>query len=378
MTIKHIYSQTVADGTATSVVRPSDWNSNHNMVFALSGNTIGSSQVSGQDVVFVGGNNMTLSADTANSNIVFSAGAGGGVTLTGYDPFPVGARSTQSIGQSSLAIYPFAIDDAMTYNNVVQYVQMTCVTSSVAPVTNSTATTGSTGSMSAGQTVEFYLYSRGSGGYSTNLYTAGTTQATLTSFASWSQTNSNTTTGTQTMGSSVWYTCGFPTLTTGTSNSGGSTVTTWALTTGSFTNSSTSSAAVFPSVTAMTGFKGLYVPWAQSAVAGEYFLGIKRQSTTSGAWNGAGNISLNVYTYGSQDSLSAVGLPGVGTAVSSLPNHLGFGWGSFSNTYASSATTYAVSGKSAGAIPHTMILAHSPANTVTHHMPILFFQGSPF
>ena len=175
MTIKHIYSQTVADGTATSVVRPSDWNSNHNMVFALSGNTIGSSQVSGQDVVFVGGNNMTLSADTANSNIVFSAGAGGGVTLTGYDPFPVGARSTQSIGQSSLAIYPFAIDDAMTYNNVVQYVQMTCVTSSVAPVTNSTATTGSTGSMSAGQTVEFYLYSRGSGGYSTNLYTAGTT-----------------------------------------------------------------------------------------------------------------------------------------------------------------------------------------------------------
>lgn len=72
MPIKHFYNQTVADGTATSVVRPSDWNSNHSMVYNLSGNTLGSSQVAGADVVFVGGDNMTLSADTANSKLIFN------------------------------------------------------------------------------------------------------------------------------------------------------------------------------------------------------------------------------------------------------------------------------------------------------------------
>lgn len=74
MSLYHAYTQTVADGTATSVVRPSDWNSAHVQQWALSGNTSGSSQVSGQDVVFVGGNNVTLSADTAASKLVWSVG----------------------------------------------------------------------------------------------------------------------------------------------------------------------------------------------------------------------------------------------------------------------------------------------------------------
>jgi len=70
----HSYTQTVADGTATSVVRPSDWNSAHVLQYGLSGNTVGSSAVSGSDVIFVGGNNLSLSADTANSRLVFSVG----------------------------------------------------------------------------------------------------------------------------------------------------------------------------------------------------------------------------------------------------------------------------------------------------------------
>lgn len=74
MSLYHVYTQTVADGTATSVVRPSDWNSAHAQQWVLSGNTSGSSQVSGLDVAFVGGNNVTLSADTAASKLVFSVG----------------------------------------------------------------------------------------------------------------------------------------------------------------------------------------------------------------------------------------------------------------------------------------------------------------
>jgi hypothetical protein len=63
-------TQTVA---ATDLVRPSDWNSQHLMQFNLSSNTAGSSQISGEDIIFVGGNNVTLSADTAGSKLVFSA-----------------------------------------------------------------------------------------------------------------------------------------------------------------------------------------------------------------------------------------------------------------------------------------------------------------
>jgi hypothetical protein len=83
MAILHAYSQTVADGTATSVVRPSDWNSSHIVQYSLFGNTAGVSTVSGNDVVFQGGANVILSG-TSNSIIIsadaYNAIAAGGVT----------------------------------------------------------------------------------------------------------------------------------------------------------------------------------------------------------------------------------------------------------------------------------------------------------
>lgn len=74
MALYHAYSQTIADGTATSVVRPSDWNSAHSQVMTLAGNTAGASTVSGTNVIFQGGNNVTLSANQAAgvATIVFS------------------------------------------------------------------------------------------------------------------------------------------------------------------------------------------------------------------------------------------------------------------------------------------------------------------
>lgn len=65
MALYHVYNQTVADGTATSVVRPSDWNSAHSQVMTIAGNTAGASTVSGTNVVFQGGNNVTLSVNQA-------------------------------------------------------------------------------------------------------------------------------------------------------------------------------------------------------------------------------------------------------------------------------------------------------------------------
>src|SRR6267154_5170800 len=70
--IKHVYNQTVADGTATSVVRPSDWNSSHNQTITLGGNTAGASTISGTGIVLAGGNNVTLSADTLHGSVIIS------------------------------------------------------------------------------------------------------------------------------------------------------------------------------------------------------------------------------------------------------------------------------------------------------------------
>jgi hypothetical protein len=80
--IAHVKSNAVSDWTgtvtgfnsqgstatiaATDLVRPSDWNSAHNMLFTLAGNTSGNSTASGSNVVFAGGSNVTLqgSSDT--------------------------------------------------------------------------------------------------------------------------------------------------------------------------------------------------------------------------------------------------------------------------------------------------------------------------
>lgn len=75
MALYHVYNQTVADGTATSVVRPSDWNSAHSQVMTISGNTVGASTLSGTNVVYQGGNNVTLSVNQgANAATVVVSG----------------------------------------------------------------------------------------------------------------------------------------------------------------------------------------------------------------------------------------------------------------------------------------------------------------
>jgi hypothetical protein len=66
-------TQTVA---ATNLVRPSDWNSAHAMAITLTGNTAGVSTVSGSNIIWSGGPNVTLSG--TDGTVVFSAGAGGG------------------------------------------------------------------------------------------------------------------------------------------------------------------------------------------------------------------------------------------------------------------------------------------------------------
>ena len=110
MSVQHVYSQTIADGTATSVVRPSDWNSNHNMVLNLGGNTAGTSQVSGQDIVWAGGNNVTLSANGSTVSIhatyvaqTTQTQAAGNIAGAGYTSTTV-AGSTLGVTHNSAGL----------------------------------------------------------------------------------------------------------------------------------------------------------------------------------------------------------------------------------------------------------------------------------
>lgn len=154
MPIKHFYNQTVADGTATSVVRPSDWNSNHSMIYNLSGNTAGSSQLTGQDVIFVGGNNVTLSADTAASKLVFSAAAGGGAAQTRVFFDNLGPLATASGAMGVKAVQfrtvwfaplePFngKFDDVMTANTMAIDMSLSGSTATMSQVFTSSVSIG--------------------------------------------------------------------------------------------------------------------------------------------------------------------------------------------------------------------------------------------
>lgn len=93
MSILHNQSLTIADATgtltvgafpltstvaATDIVKPSAWNSAHNLVWNLAGNTVGQSSLSGTDIVLAGGNGITLSGIQGANVATISFSAGGG------------------------------------------------------------------------------------------------------------------------------------------------------------------------------------------------------------------------------------------------------------------------------------------------------------
>ena len=113
----HAYTQTIADGTATSVVRPSDWNSAHIQGQTLSGNTAGVSSFTGTNFVLQGGNNVTLSAATAAgaATIIISGAntvaqtvqtqASGAIAGTGFtSTTTAGTAITAAMGTNGLSM----------------------------------------------------------------------------------------------------------------------------------------------------------------------------------------------------------------------------------------------------------------------------------
>lgn len=100
---------------ATDLVRPSDWNSAHNMLFTLSGNTSGQSTASGSNVVFAGGSNITLQGSTDTISI---HGVAPVETETGfrvmYDLYSAPATAQ---GNSLVSVHPFILPYPLQCSN---------------------------------------------------------------------------------------------------------------------------------------------------------------------------------------------------------------------------------------------------------------------
>jgi hypothetical protein len=153
---------------ATDLVRPSDFNSAHNVFLTISGNTLGTSTVSGTNIVLAGGNNITLSANTAAGAATISiidspaisrwTDWGGGL---GFN-----ALSSSGMTQSSASFRAFNLMDAVSFTRVDVPVFVSLATSATANTGNVEISSG------------FVIYSRAgsalnpiAGAFGTTTYT---------------------------------------------------------------------------------------------------------------------------------------------------------------------------------------------------------------
>lgn len=134
---------------ATDLVRPSDWNSGHGRLATYSGNTAGVSTVSGTNIVFQGGNNVTLSAvQGANVATVMLHGAPN-PPLSKWEPTPPTGTSLVSLGQNTLHFTPLWPPVNVSMSAVNLLLSLSSATSSI--------------SHSVGHTFSYGLYSRQTG-----------------------------------------------------------------------------------------------------------------------------------------------------------------------------------------------------------------------
>lgn len=153
MSIVHAFSNTVPDATGTvtvwngattasvaasGIVKPSDWNSGHNQLYTLSGNTNNASTASGTNVVLAASGNITLVGST--NTIVISGPTA--KTYSGFNPYHDIPMVTGQPGQGTINFEPEQFPN-------VQFDRI------VMPILNSNAT-NSSGSHTLSFWVGFY------------------------------------------------------------------------------------------------------------------------------------------------------------------------------------------------------------------------------
>jgi hypothetical protein len=158
--ISHAFSNAIADGTNTQIVRPSDWNSAHNFTQNLAGNTAGVASVAGTDIVWAGGANITLSANGSTISVVGGAGAAadGGVGISaGTASVSAGTVVFSNSGGVSFGLNGSTVTATVATNYQSQGAYLTTAAlsnhSHGNPTLNLTNLSGTTASNSAGFTL---------------------------------------------------------------------------------------------------------------------------------------------------------------------------------------------------------------------------------
>ncbi len=108
MPIRHVFTNPVADGTNTGIVRPSDWNSAHAYTLqdavSLAGNTSGAmALVSDGTLVLAGGNNVTLSQN------------GNSVTISGANAVPAPVHVSAGANEGDLGTIVFSNSNGVSF-----------------------------------------------------------------------------------------------------------------------------------------------------------------------------------------------------------------------------------------------------------------------
>lgn len=324
--IVHHYNQTVADGTATSVVRPSDWNSAHDYTIQdcvsllTAGNTAGAmALISSGTAYLAGGNNITLSQNANSVTIsapptttlvgvapvsLSSAGSTISILLPGvsqYDPWgdiPTVLVTNSSLGQSSLFFYPFDLMYPVSASRVNFFLSLGTTSSNVA----------SSGSGSLGI------------GYA--LYSLGTAQDRLTQITSYSAVVVSYTSSSGSQFAATHY--------IGLSNATSHSTSQKAL--------STSNASTYPA-NSIGGFRVIALPVNSTIAPGRYWMGLSVQTTNNASASFKMDVSVlqqtfsNLLAYRPFGTSSAASnasvwgaLPGAGTysaQSAAWPNSIG-------------------------------------------------------
>ena len=176
MAVSHIKSNTVADWTgtvtvgnstggtntiaATDLVRPADWNSAHAHYVTVAGNTAGTVNGSGTNLVFGGSNDVTVNLSTA---------AGGGQTLwidekakpvSEFRPYDMAVQQAVQYGQSTMHVWPVDIPLDVSF----QYIGIPLIYSNASNSSNSHTIS-----------LTFALYTRNSQSFGSSVSTSYTT-----------------------------------------------------------------------------------------------------------------------------------------------------------------------------------------------------------
>lgn len=272
MTIVHAKSVTVADFTGTvtalnsqgstttvaasDLARPSDWNSGHNQLYTLSGNTTGNSTVSGTNVIFEAKAPFQLSG--TGSTVVMGI-EGHGINyeqLIGTNIRPFADQTVASLGQNSVFVQGVRLEYPLS---AILFKLPVSVQNSSSAVSSGVK----------GATFEVGFYSRINTDTANTGYEAVTRiwSSTHTLAASFSSNASSAHSAISSYGNSTSY------------------------------SSYTSSSAGANVSSVLHGFRELIIPMSTYLAPGEYWMAIRHSTSGAGTVGNVLNISNVVATH---------------------------------------------------------------------------------